>query len=95
MLYRYLKFVVAGIINKSFYLFVKDVRDLYRMDKWNREILDKYCRQFKAGILGFLPSRGEGTPERNETLPDIVHRTTAPFRYQVSQRHPAKVVAEN
>jgi len=74
---------------------VKDVRDLYRMDKWNREILDKYCRQFKAGILGFLPSRGEGTPERNETLPDIVHRTTAPFRYQVSRRQTAKVVTKN
>ncbi|XP_050422570.1 bifunctional heparan sulfate N-deacetylase/N-sulfotransferase [Adelges cooleyi] len=25
------------------------------MDKWNRELLDKYCREYKVGILGFFP----------------------------------------
>jgi len=25
------------------------------MDKWNRELLDKYCREYGAGVLGFFP----------------------------------------
>lgn len=25
------------------------------MDKWNRELLDKYCREYSVGILGFFP----------------------------------------
>lgn len=25
------------------------------MDKWNRELLDKYCREYGVGILGFFP----------------------------------------
>jgi hypothetical protein len=69
-----------GGAGKYFLIIFEDIRDFYRMDKWNREILDKYCRQFRAGILGFLPSGAEPAGERNETLPDVVHRTTAPFR---------------
>lgn len=29
------------------------------MDKWNKELLDKYCREFDVGIAGFMPSRDE------------------------------------
>ncbi|KAK2725532.1 bifunctional heparan sulfate N-deacetylase/N-sulfotransferase-like [Artemia franciscana] len=29
-----------------------------QMDKWNRELLDKYCKQYGVGIVGFVPSRG-------------------------------------
>uniref|UniRef100_T1JLN2 Uncharacterized protein n=1 Tax=Strigamia maritima TaxID=126957 RepID=T1JLN2_STRMM len=29
------------------------------MDKWNRELLDKYCREYKVGIIGFIPSKEE------------------------------------
>lgn len=25
------------------------------MDKWNRELLDKYCREYSVGIIGFAP----------------------------------------
>lgn len=25
------------------------------MDKWNRELLDKYCREYGVGVLGFFP----------------------------------------
>ncbi|XP_050538993.1 bifunctional heparan sulfate N-deacetylase/N-sulfotransferase isoform X2 [Daktulosphaira vitifoliae] len=25
------------------------------MDKWNRELLDKYCREYGVGIIGFFP----------------------------------------
>jgi hypothetical protein len=70
-----------GGAGKYFLIIFEDVRDFYRMDKWNREILEKYCRQFRAGILGFLPSSVEpGGDAHNETLPDVVRRTTAPFR---------------
>ncbi|XP_073982493.1 N-deacetylase and N-sulfotransferase sfl [Rhodnius prolixus] len=31
-----------------------------QMDKWNRELLDKYCREYNVGIIGFLL----GTEER-------------------------------
>lgn len=24
------------------------------MDKWNRELLDKYCREYSVGIVGFI-----------------------------------------
>lgn len=26
-----------------------------RMDKWNRELLDKYCGEYGVGIVGFIP----------------------------------------
>lgn len=29
------------------------------MDKWNRELLDKYCREYKVGIVVFTPPREE------------------------------------
>lgn len=29
------------------------------MDKWNRELLDKYCREFKVGLVGFMPIQPE------------------------------------
>lgn len=30
------------------------------MDKWNRELLDKYCREYLVGIIGFI-NPGEET----------------------------------
>ncbi|KAI1291925.1 Bifunctional heparan sulfate N-deacetylase/N-sulfotransferase [Halotydeus destructor] len=29
------------------------------MNKWNRELLDKYCREYRVGIVGFLPPHEE------------------------------------
>lgn len=29
------------------------------MDKWNRELLDKYCREYSVGIVGFIPHSEE------------------------------------
>lgn len=45
-----------------------------QMDKWNRELLDKYCREYSVGIIGFLL----GTEERQVNtqlrgLPLFVH----------------------
>ncbi|XP_049794710.1 bifunctional heparan sulfate N-deacetylase/N-sulfotransferase [Schistocerca nitens] len=30
-----------------------------QMDKWNRELLDKYCREYSVGIVGFIPPSEE------------------------------------
>jgi len=57
----------------------QDIRDFYHMDKWNRELLEKYCRQFKVGILGFLPSGEEVAV--NEALEDSSNNNTIPFSY--------------
>ena len=37
-----------------------DIMDYYSMEITNRKLLDKYCVQFKIGILGFLPPRADG-----------------------------------
>ena len=57
----------------------QDIRDFYHMDKWNRELLEKYCRQFKVGILSFLPS-GDDVAS-NEALEDSSNNNTSPFSY--------------
>lgn len=31
----------------------------FNMDKWNRELLDKYCREYDVGIIGFVRSSEE------------------------------------
>ncbi|KAH1013852.1 bifunctional heparan sulfate N-deacetylase/N-sulfotransferase isoform X2 [Dendroctonus ponderosae] len=30
-----------------------------QMDNWNRELLDKYCREYSVGIIGFIPAEDE------------------------------------
>jgi hypothetical protein len=47
------------------------------MDRWNREILDKYCSTFKVGIVAFVqPATDEETllfdKTRNKKLPITV-----------------------
>ena len=33
-----------------------------KLDSWNRQLIDKYCRDFHIGIIGFIrPPRGDGT----------------------------------
>lgn len=29
------------------------------MDNWNRELLDKYCREYSVGIIGFISPEEE------------------------------------
>ena len=55
----------------------QDMRDYYLMDRWNRGLLDKYCRQFRVGVLGFLPPREEGW--RNESIADLATNASTPF----------------
>lgn len=56
----------------------QDIRDFYHMDRWNRELLEKYCRQFNVGILGFLSSGDEEV--KNEDVDDSSTNTSSPFR---------------
>jgi len=56
------KFAVVVFENYTKYL---------HMDKWNKELLDKYCREYSVGILGFMPSRDEtyvGAHLKNSSL---------------------------
>jgi heparan sulfate N-deacetylase/N-sulfotransferase NDST2 len=32
----------------------ENLQKYLQMDKWNRELLDKYCREYSVGVVGFL-----------------------------------------
>ncbi|XP_076169765.1 N-deacetylase and N-sulfotransferase sfl isoform X2 [Ptiloglossa arizonensis] len=40
-------------------LIFENLNKYLQMDKWNRELLDKYCREYSVGIVGFAPSGEE------------------------------------
>ena len=44
------KFAVVVFENFDRYLY---------MNKWNRELLDKYCSEYSAGVIGFMPQHSE------------------------------------
>ena len=60
-----------------------DIMDYYSMEITNRKLLDKYCVQFKIGILGFLPPRADG--RRREPLIDEASNTSIPFTVSSKQ----------
>jgi hypothetical protein len=37
-------------------IFFEDFRSYLEMDPWNRELLDKYCKTFSAGIVAMIPA---------------------------------------
>ncbi|XP_046391931.1 bifunctional heparan sulfate N-deacetylase/N-sulfotransferase isoform X2 [Ischnura elegans] len=37
----------------------ENVGKYLKMDKWNRELLDKYCREYSVGLIGFNPPSEE------------------------------------
>lgn len=44
------------------------------MDKWNRELLDKYCREYAVGIVGFMsPSEETLVGAQLKGFPLFVH----------------------
>ena len=36
-------------------IFFEDYRSYLDMDRWNRELLDKYCKSYRVGIVAFVP----------------------------------------
>lgn len=43
------------------------------MDKWNRELLDKYCREYSVGIVGFINPSEENHIGQLKGFPLYVH----------------------
>lgn len=44
------------------------------MDKWNRELLDKYCREYSVGIVGFVsPSEETLVGAQLRNFPLYIH----------------------
>lgn len=70
-------------IAKYLVIVFQDIRDFYHMEQWNKEVLEKYCRQFKVGILGFLPS-GEEEVE-NAAIDETASNGSSPFRVSSHQ----------
>ncbi|XP_064458636.1 bifunctional heparan sulfate N-deacetylase/N-sulfotransferase-like [Ornithodoros turicata] len=54
------------------------------MHKWNRELLDKYCREYKVGIIGFIrPKEDTYTGAQLPGLPLYMHTNMALKDYQL------------
>jgi len=64
-------------IAKYLVIVFQDIRDYYHMEQWNKEVLEKYCKQFKVGILGFLPSGEEEL--RNRVIDDTSTNSSSPY----------------
>ncbi|XP_065215137.1 bifunctional heparan sulfate N-deacetylase/N-sulfotransferase [Planococcus citri] len=43
-----------------------------QMDKWNRELLDKYCREYGVGIVGFIPPTEQKITEQLRGFPLVI-----------------------
>lgn len=55
------------------------------MHKWNRELLDKYCREYNVGIVGFIrPREDTYTGAQLAGLPLYMHTNMALKDYQVN-----------
>lgn len=54
------------------------------MHKWNRELLDKYCREYSVGIIGFIrPKEDTYTGAQLSGLPLYMHTNMALKDYQL------------
>lgn len=70
-------------------LIFENLNKYLQMDKWNRELLDKYCREYSVGIVGFAPSGEESlVGAQLKGFPLFVHTN---LRLKVS---PAGIVLE-
>lgn len=54
------------IVFENFYKYLE-------MDKWNRELLDKYCREYSVGIVGFISPTEENQTGQMKGFPLFVH----------------------
>lgn len=59
------------------------------MNKWNRELLDKYCREFSVGIIGFLrPSKEHRNPKKLHSPLIYAQSTHTLSDYFISPKSP-------
>eukprot|EP00095_Tigriopus_kingsejongensis_P012066 maker-scaffold60_size442463-snap-gene-0.29 protein:Tk12066 transcript:maker-scaffold60_size442463-snap-gene-0.29-mRNA-1 annotation:"heparan sulfate n-deacetylase n-sulfotransferase" len=72
---------VSKGVGKYGVVFFEDFRAYLDMDDWNRDILDKYCKMFKVGIVALVPTsefeRGQLTP-----LQDRRHGRPLPLAWE-------------
>lgn len=66
-------------------LIFENLNKYLQMDKWNRELLDKYCREYSVGIVGFAPPGEESlVGAQLKGFPLFIHTN---LRLKVSLRH--------
>lgn len=52
----------------------ENIEKYFMMDKWNRELLDKYCREYSVGIIGFMkPSEETLVGAQLQGFPLFIH----------------------
>ncbi|CAG0885644.1 unnamed protein product [Cyprideis torosa] len=59
----------------------EDFEQYLKLDKWNRQLLDKYCKDYDVGVIGFLPgsfTNSVPTEELLEGLPLMGHTGVLP-----------------
>ena len=62
-------------------IFFEDFHSYLEMDPWNRELLDKYCKTYNAGIIAVVPPTTEdGFDFVSSTLHDIVLKRQLPLK---------------
>lgn len=60
-----------------------------RMNKWNRELLDKYCREFNVGIIGFLrPTKEHRNGKKLHSKSIYAYTSHSPSDYTLSNKSP-------
>lgn len=56
-----------------------------QMNKWNRELLDKYCREYNVGIIGFMhPSEDSLVGAQVKDWPLFIHTNLALKNYHLN-----------
>lgn len=66
-------------------LIFENLNKYLQMDKWNRELLDKYCREYSVGIVGFAPPGEESlVGAQLKGFPLFIHTN---LRLKVSLQH--------
>jgi len=64
------------------------------MNKWNRELLDKYCREYQVGVIAFAPHAKEPTaPVFIKGLPLILRTRIQLHNYYVDPASPVLRIA--
>lgn len=44
----------------------ENLNKYFRMSRWNRDLLDKYCRQYNVGIIGFITNSENNNSHKSE-----------------------------
>ena len=77
-------------------VFFEDFHTYLEMDPWNRELLDKYCKTYNAGIIAVVPpSRDDGSEFVDSDIHDIVLKRQLPLKMNTHHKVEDLSVAQN